>query len=126
MVERTEREELLSIISDVYKDAYGFRPRGLYTTHTVEELRFTLKELSKAADAQMELEREREAACAVAFEKRISDLIATGAGNRETAIRWDKSTWADGDGNIDHIDDGYYEYLNGLPYGYFNQIAEAA
>ena len=38
----TEREQLLTYISDVHKDAYGFRPRGSYDNYSVVELRAEL------------------------------------------------------------------------------------
>ena len=117
MTERTEREELLNILSDVFKDANGFRPRGMFSDYSVAQLRAELDRLSAKVEESINAERQLEAARAEAFEKRITDLINCGAGNRETAIRWDKATWGD------DIDDGYYAYLNGLAYGYFSREA---
>lgn len=121
MAKRTEREELLSYISDAHKDAYGFRPRGIYNELTIEQLRVEADRLSEAvADAIREQEA-AQAAAAVIFEARIATLIEMGAGDRATAIRWDKQSYED-----DYIleDESYYEYKNGLQYGYFRRQAE--
>ena len=50
--ELTEREQLLTYISDVHKDAYGFRPRGSYSDYSVVELRAELDSLCEAAEAE--------------------------------------------------------------------------
>ena len=49
--ELSEKEQLLTYISDVHKDAYGFRPRGDWTDWTVPELK---KELDRLYDAAHE------------------------------------------------------------------------
>ncbi|MNK75707.1 hypothetical protein D3C87_952520 [compost metagenome] len=121
MAELTEREELMSILSDVFKSAHGFRPRGMFADYSIAELRAELARQDKAYEETAARERAQEEACAVKFEARIADLIASGAGDRETAIRWDKDALGG-----DHIDDGYYEYLNGLRYGYFAKDEEVA
>jgi len=43
----TEHQQLLSMYSDAYKDAYGVRPRGC-SDMTVEELKIQLKHLEEA------------------------------------------------------------------------------
>ena len=50
----TEREQLLTYISDCYKDVYGCRPRGIYNDYSVEELRSTLDRLVEDANTQYE------------------------------------------------------------------------
>ena len=82
-------------------------------------IRAELDRQSAKVDERISEDRAHEAACVVKFEARIADLIASGAGDRATAIRWDKDALGG-----DYIDDGYYEYLNGLPMGYFAKGAE--
>ncbi len=118
MAERTEREELLSFISDVYKDVYGVRPRGLYMNHTLEELRYTFKELCAASERQMAEEAEIEAANAKTFEARVAEVIATGAGDRATALRWifEADDMAE---DVAIYGGTYASYHLGLPHLYF-------
>ena len=62
----------------------------------------------------------------VKFCKRIEDTIKTGAGNRETALRWIMDAdlgGVDVDAANANGDWEYLCYLNGLPYGYFKQAA---
>ena len=47
--ELSEKEQLLTYISDVHKDAYGFRPRGDWTDWTVPQLKEELDRLYDAA-----------------------------------------------------------------------------
>ena len=50
----TEREELSSFISDVYKDIHGFRPRFYdYNNMSIEELRAVADRLSEEARYEM-------------------------------------------------------------------------
>lgn len=46
----SEREELISIISDVSKDAYGSRTRKNYSNFSIEDLKSELDYLSEYAD----------------------------------------------------------------------------
>ncbi len=88
MVARTEREELLSYISDAHKDAYGTRPHGRYNNLTLAELRQVADELSDAVGEAIKREADEKAATAIAFEVRVTEVIASGAGDRKTALRW--------------------------------------
>jgi len=80
------------IVSDLHKDARGFRPReGWWATwneaaddrkqviwdNLLEELRCTMDE-----------EARREAEALARFETRVTETLALGAGDRTTAIRW--------------------------------------
>ena len=47
--ELSEKEQLLTYISDVHKDARGFRPRGMYNDYSVPELKKVLDDLSEEA-----------------------------------------------------------------------------
>jgi hypothetical protein len=114
----TRAEELQSIYSDMYKDAHGFRPRHVDTTHWTEEMfseEFAALEL---VIRQEELQRAfAEGKAAARFEARVDDLMATGAKDAETAIRWImEAEGANGD-------QAFAEYLLGLPYGFITKFA---
>ena len=108
--ELTEREQLLTYISDVHKDAYGFRPRGKYGDDwTVEELKEELDRLVDYANEVYEQEQIAAEKAADAFDEQILAVQASGAGNREQAIKW--LVEADEDAQYDP---GYFMYLNGF------------
>ena len=110
-------EQLHSIWWDAYKDAYGFRPRTIEVGHwTAEMFRSDLEFLGKEIERQEQNRRDEEALAVERFSKRVQEVIESGAGDRETALRW-----------IMEADDcrGDWEYLcyqNGLPYGFFKKL----
>ena len=115
----THVQELQSIISDMFKDAHGFRPRGEQfwsTLTTVEACNAKLDELQPAVDAAIDEDRAREAAAAVKFEARIAELIEHGAGDRETALRWLRDS-------VDAYGDDDLRWSFGLHYNYSLQAA---
>ena len=73
-----------------------------------------LLEYSKIVFAQ---QAEDEANAIVRFEQLVSDTIAMGARNRETALRWVM------DGSDAGGDWEYLCFQYGLPYGYFKKAA---
>jgi hypothetical protein len=99
---------------DMYKDAYGVRPRGIDTTGWTEaqfEAEFVL--LGESIDANYKDQLAREEVASHDFEMRILNLLQTGAQDREMALRWiHEAEGSDGD-------DEYLCYLVGLPYRYF-------
>jgi hypothetical protein len=103
---------------DMYKDAYGVRPRGIDTsTWTLEDFDAEFEVLGKAIDREEADRKEREAEAMTKFEARVVDLIGSGAGDRETAIRWIH------DAEDTNGDEEYLCYCVGLPYGYFRKVA---
>ena len=74
----SEREQLETIYSDAYKDAYGFRPRG-HVFDTVEELR-------AAIELRIAEEKESMRRAMLEFEARVASVIETGAADRATAL----------------------------------------
>ena len=103
----SEREQLETIYSDAYKDAYGFRPRG-HVFDTVEELR-------AAIELRIAEEKESMRRAMLEFEARVASVIETGAADRATALRW----IADADGCADDLE--HLCYVNGLPFSYFDK-----
>jgi len=79
-----------SIYSDMHKDVYGTRPRDFnrWISLTDEERTQEFDRLQESIDKDIKMEREREGLIISAFEDKIADLIKSGAGSREKAIRW--------------------------------------
>ena len=87
--EMSELEQLACEFWDFYKEAHGFRPRHVDTTSwTVEQFHSEFEQLARVCKQNAEFRKESEAAAAVRFEARIVTLMASGAGDRATAIRW--------------------------------------
>ena len=102
---------------DMYKDAYGSRPRGIDTsTWTEEEFMAEFETLGRVIDREEIARKEAEAEAIVQFEDRVTNLMHTGT-NRTRVIAW----LMDAEGA-----NGDYEYFcftQGLPYGYFKDAA---
>jgi len=103
-----------SIYWDMYKDAYGSRPRGIDTSNwTVEQFEKEFDLLASRISEQEQARLESEQRASHDFEIRIQNLLACGAVNREMALNWIHE--AEGSNG----DDQYLCYLVGLPYCYF-------
>ena len=80
------------IISDLYKDVYGVRPREAFYADwnncTPAEKQKTWDEYCDTIEQQIADQKVREAYCIARFEDRIKDVIGLGAGDRTTALRW--------------------------------------
>jgi len=99
---------------DMYKDAYGSRPRGIDTTDwTEEQFEAEFVSLSKTIDANYKDQLAREEVAMHEFEMRMQDLLLSGAKDRDMAMRWVHE--AEGSNG----DDEYLCFLLGLPYRYF-------
>jgi hypothetical protein len=103
---------------DMYKDAYGVRPRGIDTTDwTEEEFMAEFETLGRVIEREEIARKEAEAEAIVKFEQHVTNTICMGAKDRATALRWIMDAGhADGDWE-------YFCFLNGLPYGYFREAA---
>jgi hypothetical protein len=112
----SEREQLLSIYSDMHKDVYGCRRYP--SEMTLEELKQALVRLEEDVVEEIAHQKEREARAIKDFEALISNTIKNGAIDRQNAIEWLRQAEAD-----EWYDDGYFEYSNGLPYGYLAKEA---
>ena len=102
---------------DMYKDAYGVRPRGIDTsTWTESEFEAEFVSLSKTIEQENIARAKDEERASHDFEMRVLSLLQTGAKDREMALRWIHE--AEG-GNGD---DEYLCFLLGLPYRYFRKV----
>ena len=101
---------------DMYKDAYGVRPRGIDTsTWTEATFEAEFVSLSKVIEQENTARLESEERAAHDFEMRVLGLLQSGAKDREMALRWVHE--AEGSNG----DDEYLCYLVGLSYGYFRK-----
>ena len=116
--ELTQLEQAQSMYWDMYKDAYGVRPRGVDTSSwTLEQFEAEFEGLGVAIEAEDVARKEAEGQSVVVFEQRILTLIQSGAKDRTTAIRWIHEA-EDTNG-----DDEYLAWTLGLPYMYFRKVA---
>ena len=103
---------------DMYKDAYGVRPRGIDTSTWIEsdfEAEFVY--LGKTIDANYKEQSAAEAKAVERFEAQVESFVQSGAKDRETAIRWfHEAEQTNGD-------EEYLCFCLGLPYGYFREVA---
>ena len=103
---------------DMYKDAYGMRPRGIDTsTWTEAEFLNVFEQLAEVIQREEEQRKVNETEAAKRFEAQIDSLIASGAVSRDAAIKWIHE--AEGTGG----DDDYLCFTLGLRYGYFRKAA---
>jgi hypothetical protein len=116
--ELTTLEQYSSIYWDMYKDAFGIRPRGVDTSAWTEaDFQAEFKELGEIIDRK-EIERKgSEAKSIELFERRVAELISIGAKNYEMAMRWIHEA-EDTNGDND-----YLAWTLGLPYQYFRKAA---
>ena len=115
--EMTDLEQACETYWDMYKDAYGVRPRWIDTTKwTLADFDAEFASLATAIE-QAEVERKAaEAEAVVKFEDRVTSLMHTGA-DRERVITWlMDAEHANGDAD-------YFCFTQGLPYGYFRKAA---
>ena len=107
------------LISDLHKDAYGFRPKGDYfawwESCSDDEKQAEWDSLLDAFRRREAEEQELEQAAVVDLEYRISSLMEHGARNREMAVRWLAEAF-ETNGDV-----SYLEWNLGVPYGYLTK-----
>ena len=103
---------------DMYKDAYGVRPRGIDTSSWTEyAFQVEFEHLALVIQQEETARKESEASAAVRFEAQMDSLMQSGAVSRDAALKWIHE--AEGSNG----DDEYLCFLLGLPYGYFRKTA---
>jgi len=120
MKTRTAHDTAWDTLSDLHKDVYGFRPRGVYDfdSMSTDDIEDEIERLIPALNEVVAAEQARERAAIVAFEQVITETIANGAGTRANAINWLRDAEED-----DFMTDGYFGFLYGLPHNYFEKAA---
>ena len=84
----TSKDELLGLVSDMHKDVYGFRPRGMYSDYTEAQLSDVIDELQIQLNEQIDWDKKREEKAIADFKALIQKTIDMGAGDEETALKW--------------------------------------
>ena len=114
--EMTVLEQYAGQFWDMYKDAYGVRPRGIDTSSWSEtDFEAEFVSLAKTIDANYAEQVIAEDRAMIAFEMRVQSLMTSGAKDYEMALRWVHE--AEGSNG----DEEYLCFLVGLPYGYFRR-----
>ena len=117
--EMTVLEQMQCQFWDMYKDAYGVRPRGIDTTSWTEaDFEAEFQMLGKVIEQEDIARKEAEAEAIVAFEDRVTNLMHTGT-NRARVIAW----LMDAEGANGDFE--YFCFTQGLPYGYFKEMEVA-
>jgi hypothetical protein len=113
----TALEQARETYWDMYKDAYGVRPRGVDTTGwTLEYFEAEFKVLGEAIEQEEIARKASEAEAIVKFEDRVANLMHTGT-CRERVIAWLMDA-EHANGDLE-----YFAFTQGLPYGYFRKTA---
>ena len=114
----TTLEQYACTYWDMYKDAYGHRPRGIDTsTWTLADFEQEFASLGSVIQREEADRKVAEDEAIEKFEQHVLNTICMGARDRQTALNWimDASN-ANGDWE-------YLCYDLGLPYGYFRKAA---
>jgi hypothetical protein len=113
--EMSALEQAQCMYWDMYKDAYGVRPRGVDTSGwTLEVFEQEFASLGSVIEREQADRKAAEAEAVVKFEDRVANLMHTGT-SRERVIAWlMDAEHANGDFE-------YFCFTQGLPYGYFTQ-----
>ena len=115
--EMTALEQAQCTYWDMYKDAYGVRPRGVDTSGwTLADFDAEFKLLGTIIEQENIALKEAQARAIVKFEDSVTNLMHTGT-NRERVIAW----LMDAEGA--NGDSEYFAFTQGLPYGYFRKAA---
>jgi hypothetical protein len=110
--EMTTLEQYGVTYSDMFKDAYGFRPTNDVSDWTEADFEEQFAHLGARISEQEERRERQESQAVEEFEDRIYKLMDLGARNRDMAIRWlDEAYETNGDME-------FLEYNLGLPFGY--------
>ena len=113
--EMTTLEQYACTYWDMYKDAYGVRPRGIDTSAWTEaDFEREFVSLSRTMDENHKVQVAQEERSIIAFEMRMQELLTSGAKDYAMALRWIHEAEDTGG------DDEYLCYTLGLPYRYFS------
>jgi hypothetical protein len=115
--EMSSLEQAQCIYWDMYKDAYGVRPRGIDTSSwTLEQFEAEFAVLGHTIEQEEAQRKIAEAEAISKFEDSVTNLMHTGT-NRERVITW----LMDAEGANGDFE--YFCFTQGLPYGYFKKLA---
>ncbi len=113
-----QREDILSYFSDLFKDAYGSRPRFNYRDLSDEELKSEHDHLVKIVEDKEIREAQQQAENYIAFKKHLRDICRMCNCKRKQAMRFILDAH-------DLLESKNYEYLCfqlGLNYSVANEM----
>ena len=103
-------------VSDLHKDAYGFRPKGnfwsAWAAFNGDQKQALWDSMCETFERNQELEAECQALAVDQFDRTIVTLIESGACDRSMALRWLHEA------HDTNGDDEYLEFRLNLPFGY--------
>ncbi len=106
-----------SLISDLHKDAYGFRPSesfwSTFAAFNPEQKQALWDSLLADLKRSVDEDYEREESAIFEFEDRVDNLMHDGT-NRKAVIEWLMK-------EVDE-DAERFEFVNGLPFGYLKKM----
>ena len=112
------------LISDLHKDAYGFRPsQSFWSTFAAanpDQKQAIWDDLLESLEATVARERAEQQRAVKDFEVQLSNLLISGAKDFAMALRWLHEAY-DTNGDND-----YLEFRLGLPYGHLTKARIAA
>jgi hypothetical protein len=116
------------LISDLHKDAKGFRPSESFYNNWInasnKEKQSIWNALIKEFNAKVEEENAQEELAIKSFNDKINKMIACGAEDTKQAMRWIVDSL--GLSNTDKLyGEQYICYKLGLPYSYAEKFTEA-
>lgn len=82
------RQDNLSVLSDLHKDVYGYRPRGTYSDYSDTEIEEEFEFLQEQLEAQMEREAQREKEDVKKFKTTVTKVMKYCNVDRKTALRY--------------------------------------
>ena len=81
-----------SIVSDLHKDAYGFRPSqswwAMWAAFNADQMQAEWDHLIEVMNESIEMERLEKERALAEFKALVQKTIELGAGDEETALRW--------------------------------------
>jgi len=81
--------ECLMWVSDLYKDVYGYRPRGYdFQSWSFQEMQDFIDDLGEMNDRQIEAEKIREAQCVAEFRKKFETIMEEQGQGYHKALEW--------------------------------------
>jgi putative alpha-1,2-mannosidase len=102
---------------DMYKDAHGIRPRFVdMSSWTEADFEKEFANLDEVIEQNNIHEQKAQQHAISKFEAIVDITIASGAADRQTALRWIFDT--EELDSTSRFDQEYYEFSHGLPYGY--------
>jgi len=115
-------------ISDLHKDAYGFRPSVefsmLWQLSSDDQKQEIWDDLVAIMQRSMEAEEAAEKAAFEAFEGQIQAALLSGAADRETAIRWVVEALDLSEAELTYGGE-HVCFLMGIPFSYTQELDAA-